>query len=103
MTNPRIYLDFNATTPPLDAVIEAQHAAAKSAWGNPSSIHEDGRRARSIVEDARAQVAQLAQCDPRDVIFTSGGTEANNLALRSAFAQGPGLLITSVIAADSLS
>ncbi|MEO8877791.1 MAG: aminotransferase class V-fold PLP-dependent enzyme [Polyangiaceae bacterium] len=93
----RIYLDFNATTPPLDDVIDAQRDAAKSAWGNPSSIHEDGRRARSIVEDARAQVALLAECDARDVIFTSGGTEANNLALRSAFTKAPRLLITSVL------
>jgi cysteine desulfurase len=91
----RIYLDFNATTPPLDEVIEAQREAARVAWGNPSSIHEDGRRARALVEDARARVAELAECDPRDVIFTSGGTEANNLALRSAFSKTRGTLITS--------
>jgi cysteine desulfurase len=91
----RIYLDFNATTPPLDDVIDAQREAARVAWGNPSSIHEDGRRARSLVEDARARVAELAECDARDVIFTSGGTEANNLALRSAFSKARGTLITS--------
>jgi cysteine desulfurase len=91
----RIYLDFNATTPPLDDVIDAQREAARVAWGNPSSIHEDGRRARALVEDARARVAELAGCDPRDVIFTSGGTEANNLALRSAFSKTLGTLVTS--------
>jgi cysteine desulfurase len=95
MISDRIYLDFNATTPPLDEVIDAQREAARIAWGNPSSIHEDGRRARALVEDARACVAELAGCDPRDVIFTSGGTEANNLALRSAFSKTRGTLITS--------
>ncbi|MEO7113553.1 MAG: cysteine desulfurase family protein [Polyangiaceae bacterium] len=95
MISDRIYLDFNATTPPLDDVIDAQREAARAAWGNPSSIHADGRRARALVEDARARVAELAGCDPRDVIFTSGGTEANNLALRSAFSKTRGTLITS--------
>ncbi len=95
MISDRIYLDFNATTPPLQDVIDAQREAARVAWGNPSSIHEDGRRARALVEDARARVAELAGCDPRDVIFTSGGTEANNLALRSAFSKSHGTLITS--------
>jgi cysteine desulfurase len=80
------YLDWNATTPPLDAVVEAMARAAREAWGNPSSVHATGRRARAHLEDARAAVARLAGCDPRDVLFTSGGTEANNLALRSAFA-----------------
>jgi cysteine desulfurase len=63
-------------------------AAARDAWGNPSSVHAHGRRARARLEDARASVAALAACDPRDVLFTSGGTEANNLALRSAVAWG---------------
>jgi cysteine desulfurase len=82
----RIYLDWNATTPPIPAVIEAMAAAAVEAWGNPSSVHAVGRIARGRVEDARAAVADLARCDPRDVVITSGGTEANNLAMRSAFA-----------------
>jgi cysteine desulfurase len=73
--------------------------AAREAWGNPSSVHGTGRLARAAVEDARAGVARLAECDPRDVVFTSGGTEANNLALRSAFASAsagaPGTLVTS--------
>jgi cysteine desulfurase len=81
----RAYLDWNATTPPLPEVLDAMRDAAERAWGNPSSVHEDGRAARAIVEDARASVAALAGVDARDVVFTSGGTEANNLALRSAF------------------
>jgi len=84
-----VYLDWNATTPPLPEVVEAMTAAAREAWGNPSSVHAFGRAARARVEDAREAVAKLAKSDPRDVVFTSGGTEANNLALRSAFAGGP--------------
>jgi cysteine desulfurase len=81
----RVYLDWNATTPPLPDVVAAMAVAAAEAWGNPSSVHQYGRAARGVVENARAAVARLARCDPRDVVFTSGGTEANNLALRSAF------------------
>jgi cysteine desulfurase len=91
----RVYLDWNATAPPLPAVVEAMAAAARGAWGNPSSVHAFGRAARAHVEDAREAVAKLAKGDPRDVVFTSGGTEANNLALRSAFADRPGVLVTS--------
>lgn len=91
----RVYLDFNATTPPLEEVLDAQRDAAGSAWANPSSIHADGRKARAVVEDARAKIAALAGCDPRDVIFTSGGTEANNLGVRSAMAKRAGALVTS--------
>jgi cysteine desulfurase len=102
----RVYLDWNATAPPLPAVVEAMAAASREAWGNPSSVHAFGRAARARVEDAREAVARLARCDPRDVVLTSGGTEANNLALRSAFAGdvvrwgpgptgGAGVLVTS--------
>src|ERR1700733_13634754 len=80
---PGVYLDWNATTPPLPAVNEAMAEAARETWGNPSSVHAFGRRARARVEEAREAVAKLARCDPRDVLLTSGGTEANNLALRS--------------------
>src|SRR5215469_11580755 len=91
----RVYLDWNATTPPLPAVVEAMGAAARETWGNPSSVHAFGRAARARVEDAREAVAKLAKSDPRDVVLTSGGTEANNLALRSAFAGSSGVLVTS--------
>jgi cysteine desulfurase len=86
---PRVYLDWNATTPPLPAVLEAMMRAASDAWANPSSVHADGRRARARVEAAREALAALAHVDPRDVVLTGGGTEANNLALRSAFANVP--------------
>jgi cysteine desulfurase len=91
----RIYLDWNATAPPHPDVLAAMMDAFENQWANPSSVHGDGRAARSRVEDARAKVALLTGIDPRDVLLTGGGTEANNLALRSAFAGGQGTLITS--------
>jgi cysteine desulfurase len=94
----RIYLDWNATTPPLREVVDAMAQAARESWGNPASVHANGRAARACVEAARRAVAQLARSDVRDVVFTSGGTEANNLALRSAFSRADGgVLVTSRI------
>lgn len=79
----RVYLDHNATSPLLPAARAAMHAALE-AGGNPSSVHAEGRAARAIVEQARAQVAALVGAKPGEVIFTSGGSEANSLALRGA-------------------
>lgn len=79
-----IYLDWNATAPPHPAVLEAMQRSARDAWANPASVHAAGRRARAEVEQAREQVAALLGGHPRDVVFTSGGTEANNLALAGA-------------------
>ncbi|HEX4337702.1 MAG TPA: cysteine desulfurase family protein [Polyangiaceae bacterium] len=79
-----VYLDWNATTPPLPAALEAMRDVAATAWANPSSVHRSGREARAVVERAREAVAALMGVDPRDVVFTSGATEANNLALRHA-------------------
>jgi cysteine desulfurase len=78
------YLDWNATTPPLEAVVAAMADVARTAWGNPASVHGSGRAARDVVETAREAVAKLVGASARDVIFTSGGTEANNLALHLA-------------------
>ncbi len=75
-----VYLDYNASTPMRPAVIDAIEAASHS-WGNPSSVHHFGREARHIIEDARAAVAALAGAESEHVVFTSGATEANNLAL----------------------
>lgn len=96
----RIYLDHNATTPIDHEVLEAMTLCAKNAYGNPSSIHEPGNRARVALEGARRSVAQLLNCTARRVIFTGGGSEADNLALKgAAFAyQGRGRhIITSSI------
>lgn len=79
-----VYLDWNATTPPHPDVLSAMARAASSAWANPASTHALGRRARAGVEDAREKLAELCSVHARDVLFTSGGTEANNLALSSA-------------------
>lgn len=85
-----VYLDWNATTPPHPAVLEAMRAAADVAWANPASVHGPGRRARALVEEAREAVAALVGLDPRDAVLTSGGTEANNLALALPFGEGEG-------------
>ncbi|OUS13235.1 cysteine desulfurase [Rhodospirillales bacterium 47_12_T64] len=78
-----IYLDYNATAPVRPEVIEAV-ASALGQTGNPSSIHEYGRAARRLVEDARAEIAALVGSKPARVVFTSGGTEANNLSLKGS-------------------
>jgi len=79
----RVYLDYNATAPPLPEALEAAVPYYTSVWGNASSIHRQGREARMAVEDAREQVAQLIGADNHlDIVFTSGGTEAVNLAIR---------------------
>lgn len=82
--NDEIYLDWNAATPPLPEVLGAMADAASRLWANPSSVHRAGRHARAALESTREQVASLLELHPRDVLFTSGGTEANNLALHSA-------------------
>ena len=83
MTSAAAYLDYNAGAPPRPAVVEAV-AAALGNPGNPSSVHGFGRAARRLVEDARAAVAALAGAPPERVVFTGGGSEANNLALLQA-------------------
>jgi len=84
------YLDHNATTP-LDArVLDAMLPFLRGPYANPSSQHRAGRAARDAVETARAQVAALVGADPGEVIFTSGGTEANNLAVKGVAAATPG-------------
>jgi len=94
-----IYLDHNATTPLLPEVVEAMLPYLWEHFGNPSSGHVYGRRARDAVEAARAQVAALIGAEPQEIVFTSGGTEANNLAIRGATAALPEKkhIVTSVI------
>ncbi len=90
MSRAPLYLDWNATTPPHPDVLRAMVEAAAAAWGNPASTHRVGRQARALVEDAREQLAEICGVQARDVLFTSGGTEANNLALADA----PGLALS---------
>lgn len=77
-----IYLDHNATTPVHPGVVAAMLPYLREHFGNPSSGHVYGQRARHAVERAREQVASLLACQPDEIVFTSGGTEANNLAIR---------------------
>lgn len=93
MTRP-VYLDYNATAPLKPAVIEAM-TAALAECGNASSVHRFGRLARRAVETAREDVAALVNAMPRQVVFTSGGTEANNLALK-AIGAGRRLIVSAV-------
>ncbi|MGE0788025.1 MAG: cysteine desulfurase family protein [Sandaracinaceae bacterium] len=82
MTNDPIYLDHNATTPLLPEVVDAMLPYLREHFGNPSSGHVYGARARAAVAQAREQVAALLKCDADEIVFTSGGTESNNLAIR---------------------
>jgi cysteine desulfurase len=77
-----VYLDHNATSPMHPQVVDAMLPFLQNPTGNPSSLHSYGRMARSAIESARAEVANLLGCSSSAVIFTSGGTEANNLLLK---------------------
>lgn len=77
----QIYLDHSATTPPCAAAIAAAQQVMAESWGNPSSIHHWGERAALVLETARLQVAGLLNAEPERLLFTSGGTEADNLAV----------------------
>jgi len=78
----QIYLDYSATTPTRKEAIAVMQTVLTEQWGNPSSLHEWGQRAATVVEQARVQVAGLINAvDPASIIFTSGGTETNNLAI----------------------
>jgi cysteine desulfurase len=80
----RFYFDHNATTPPDPAVIEAVHRALTDDFGNPSSVHHFGQRAKALLDEARSAIADLIGAEPAEIVLTSGGTEADNLALRGA-------------------
>src|SRR5262245_54240872 len=92
-----IYLDHNATTPLLPAVWDAMRPYAVEAFGNPASAHQVGRRARQALEDARERVAALLDAFPDEVLFTSGATEANNLALFGLCGEPPATIRASLI------
>ena len=78
----RIYLDHNATTPPAPEVVDRMAAALREQFGNPSSVHHYGQVAKAALDDARSAVAALIGGDPSEVVFTSGGTESDNVAIR---------------------
>jgi cysteine desulfurase len=82
---PCIYLDFNASTPIAPEVADAMRGVLAEPFGNPSSEHWAGEPAKRAIEKARTQVAGLLKCRPSEIVFTSGGSEANNHALKGVF------------------
>jgi cysteine desulfurase len=90
-----VYLDYNATAPLRPEALDAILTAFRQV-GNASSLHQAGRDAATRVDKARRQLADLLNCHPGEIIFTSGATEANNLALRAAYARGGTLVTTAV-------
>ncbi|HLW78581.1 MAG TPA: aminotransferase class V-fold PLP-dependent enzyme, partial [Terriglobia bacterium] len=97
----RVYFDHNATTPLAPEVLEAMRPYWLADFGNASSIHWYGQRARAAVEEARRDVAHLIGAEPAEIVFTSGGTEGDNAALfgvmEAARANGPKHLVTTAI------
>jgi cysteine desulfurase len=80
----RVYMDHNATTPMAGAVADRMSAVLREEFGNPSSVHHFGQRAKAAVDEARSAVADLIGADPSEVVFTSSGTESDNFAIRGA-------------------
>ena len=80
----QIYLDNAATTPLAKEVAEAMIPVLTDVFGNPSSSHATGRKAKALIETSRREIAKRLGCESKSIIFTSGGTEADNLALRTA-------------------
>jgi len=85
MKTQRIYLDFNASTPIAPEVARAMKPFLKQHYGNPSSLHWAGAPAKEAIEHARKQVASLLQCEPEEIVLTSGGSESNNHAIKGVF------------------
>lgn len=94
-----IYLDYNASTPVAQPVLEAMTNAAANSFGNPSSPHWAGSPARQVVETARSSLARLIGCKPHEIVFTSGGSEANNTVIKGVFfgAPKPPHIITTTV------
>src|SRR4051812_41281237 len=91
-----IYMDANATTPVLPEVAEAMRPYWAESFGNASSVHQRGQQARAAVDQARESVAALVNCRPAEVVFTSGGTESDNLALFGVLSAGDHLVTTAI-------
>ncbi|NXY65988.1 SCLY lyase, partial [Callaeas wilsoni] len=110
----RVYLDHNATTPLAPEVAQAVWDAMHQAWGNPSSSHPAGRKAKELISSARESLARMLGGCPEDIVFTSGGTEANNMVIHSAcrhfhesqggtgHSQGTPHIVTSSVEHDSI-
>jgi cysteine desulfurase len=95
-STPRIYIDNNASTPVLPEVFEAMRPYFTERFGNASSIHSHGQQTRAAVESARESVALLLGCQPSEIIFTSGGTEGDNLAIAGCVSSGDHVITSSI-------
>lgn len=91
---PSLYLDHNATTPPDPEVVELVAELMRENWANPGSRHSFGRKARRVLEDSRESIAAILGADPDELLFTSGGTESNNLALNGLLLPAPGTILS---------
>jgi cysteine desulfurase len=80
----RVYFDYNATTPPSAEVVERVTSATRELFGNASSVHHFGQQAKAALDEARSAIATLVKADPSEVVFTAGGTESDNFAIRGA-------------------
>src|SRR3954470_10505457 len=80
----RVYFDYNATTPPSAEVVDRVLSATRELFGNASSVHHFGQQAKAALDEARSAVAALIKADPSEVVFTAGGTESDNFAIRGA-------------------
>src|SRR5262249_19909836 len=80
----RVYFDYNATTPPAAEVAEAVARTTRDLFGNASSVHHFGQQAKAALDEARSGLASLIGGEPSEIVFTSGGTESDNLAIRGA-------------------
>lgn len=92
------YLDYNATCPPVDEALDAYLTVARNCPGNPSSLHWAGRAARRELEEARERLAQYVNAEPGSVVFSSGGTESDNMAIQGVLASAkPGTIVVTAI------
>lgn len=101
----RIYLDYNASTPLSPSVVDSMREALEECYGNPSSSHWAGVSAKRLLDRSRGEVANLLGCPPQEIVFTSGGSEANNLALKGLFfarSNGTAHIITSSVEHPSI-
>ena len=80
----RVYFDYNATSPLTAEVVDAVTRVSRDQYGNASSVHHFGQQAKALIDEARSAVAALIKGDPSEVVFTSGGTESDNFAIRGA-------------------
>jgi cysteine desulfurase len=96
MNSTIVYLDNNSTTAVLSEVVGEMLPCFTESFGNPSSIHSCGRRALAIVKKARERIAALLDCQPTEVVFTSGGTEGDNLALKGMMSPGDHIIVSAI-------